>query len=347
MGMNSDLLFTNFFNVPKVLELVLTGGECLNTGTRMLELSRDLADYGDFESLYAAFERELDRILTLTFRRMDIASEEWARCRPRFLVSSQVDDCIARGRGILDGGARYEDYGSTPLGIPNASDTLYAIQRAVFAERFVSGAELLAALRANFVGHEGLRARLAALPKFGQGHAEADAMANRVTQATVAIYEKYENRLGGRVKPMVMTFRMAAITGAALGATADGRLAREPIAQGLTPQGRAMTQGLSTAILSANSLDLQRFSGGAATMWDLDPSLAKVEYVKQVLAAFMATGGQMFQGNMTDVDELRRAQENPDQYANLLVRVGGFSARFVGLSKGEQDDVIGRYRHTR
>jgi formate C-acetyltransferase len=108
-----------------------------------------------------------------------------------------------------------------------------------------------------------------------------------------------------------------------------------------------MTQGLSTAILSANSLDLQRFSGGAATMWDLDPSLAKVEYVKQVLAAFMATGGQMFQGNMTDVDELRRAQENPDQYANLLVRVGGFSARFVGLSKGEQDDVIGRYRHTR
>ncbi len=346
MAMNSDLLFTSFFNVPKVLELILTGGVCLNTGKRMLDLPCDLAGYADFASLYAAFERELGRILTLTFQRIDIASEEWARNRPRFLVSSQVDDCIARGRGILDGGARYEDYGSTPLGIPNAGDALYALEQAVFVEQFVTAPELLAALRADFVGYEALHRRLLALPKFGQGHGAADAMTNRVTQSACAVYEAYTNRLGGRVKPMIMTFRMAAVTGQALGASADGRRARTPITQGLTPQSTAMTKGLSTAILSANSLDLERFSGGAATMWDLDPSLAKVEYVKQVLAAFAATGGQMFQGNVTDVEELRRAQENPGQYANLLVRVGGFSARFVGLSRGEQDDVIARYRHT-
>jgi formate C-acetyltransferase len=346
MAMNSDLLFASFFNVPKVLELVLTGGECLNTGTRMLDLPQDLTGFADFEDLYAAFERELQRILTLTFERMDIASEEWARNRPRFLVSSQVDDCIARGRGILDGGARYEDYGSTPLGIPNAGDALYAIQQVVFGEGSATAAELLAALRADFAGHEALHRRLLAVPKFGQGHEAADAMTNRVTRSVCAAYEGYTNRHGGRVKPMIMTFRMAAVTGRALGASPDGRRAREPIAQGLTPQSRAMTKGLSTAILSANSLDLDRFSGGAATMWDLDPSLAKVEYVKQVLAAFAATGGQMFQGNMTDVDELRKAQEDPEAFQNLLVRVGGFSARFVALSKGEQDDVIGRYRHT-
>jgi len=129
-------------------------------------------------------------------------------------------------------------------------------------------------------------------------------------------------------------------------ATPDGRQAQTPITQGLTPQSHAMTHGLSTAILSANSLDLERFSGGAATMWDLDPSLAKVDHVRQILAAFAATGGQMFQGNMTDVDELRRAQQDPEKYTNLLVRVGGFSARFVALNQGEQDDVIGRYRHT-
>lgn len=346
MGMNSDLLFTGFFNIPKVLELVLTGGECLNTGRRILGLERDLTGYVDFASLYAAFERELARILTLTFRRMDVVGEEWARLRPRFLVSSQVDDCIVRGRGIHDGGARYEDYGSTPLGIPNAGDALYALERAVFEERFVTAADLLAALRADFVGHETLRKRLLALPKFGQGHGAADAMANRVTDSVCAIYEGYTNRLGGRVKPMIMTFRMAAPTGKALGASPDGRRARAPIAQGLTPQSQAMTRGLSTAMLSANSLDLERFSGGAATMWDLDPALAEVERVKQILAAFAATGGQMFQGNTTDVAELRRAQENPDQYANLLVRVGGFSARFVALSRGEQDDVIARFRHS-
>jgi formate C-acetyltransferase len=347
MAMNSDLLFTNFFNVPKVLELILTGGECLNTGRRILGLERDLTGYPDFASLYAAFARELARILALTFRRIDIAGEEWARLRPRFLVSSQVDDCIARGRGIHDGGARYEDYGSTPLGIPNAGDALYALEQAVFAERFVSAADLLAALRADFVGHEALQKRLLALPKFGQGHGAADGMTNRVTDTVCGIYEGYTNRLGGRVKPMIMTFRMAAPTGKALGASPDGRRARTPIAQGLTPQSQAMTRGLSTAMLSANSLALERFSGGAATMWDLDPALAEVERVKQILAAFAATGGQMFQGNTTDVVELRRAQEKPEQYANLLVRVGGFSARFVALSREEQDDVIARFRHAR
>jgi formate C-acetyltransferase len=209
-----------------------------------------------------------------------------------------VDDCIARGRGILDGGARYEDYGSTPLGIPNAADALQAIRQVLFEEKSVTADELLGALRADFVGYEALHRRLLAVPKFGQGHGSADAMTNRVTRSVCAAYEAFTNRHGGRVKPMIMTFRMAAVTGRALGASADGRRAREPIAQGLTPQSRAMTKGLSTAILSANSLDLDRFSGGAATMWDLDPSLAKVEYVKQVLSAFAATGGQMFQGNM-------------------------------------------------
>ena len=345
MGMNSDLLFTSFFNVPKILELVLTGGFCLNTGRRMLDLSCGLADYASFGDLYAAFERELQRVLLLTFRRVDIASEEWARNRPRFLVSSQVDDCIARGRGIHEGGARYEDYGSTPLGIPNSGDALFAIRRALFEERFVGAEELLAALRADFAGCEPLRRRLLALPKFGQGHAGADAMVARVTNSVCDAYDGFVNRHGGRMKPMIMTFRMAATTGRALGASADGRRARAPIAHGLTPQGQAMTRGLSTAILSANSLDLERFSGGAATMWDLDPSLAQVERVRQILASFAATGGQMFQGNMTDVGELRRAQEAPEQYPNLLVRVGGFSARFVALSRGEQDDVISRCRH--
>jgi trans-4-hydroxy-L-proline dehydratase len=346
MGMNSDLLFTNFFNVPKILELVLTGGTCLNTGRQMLDLSHGLAGYANFESLYGAFERELQRILTLTFQRMDIASEEWAQNRPRFLASSQIDDCIARGRGILDGGARYEDYGSTPLGIPNAGDALYTLQQAIFVERFVTAKELLAALQADFAGYEPLRRRLLALPKFGQGHTAADHMTDRVTDSACDAYDRFTNRHGGRVKPMIMTFRMASVTGRALGATPDGRQARTPITQGLTPQSHAMTHGLSTAILSANSLDLERFSGGAATMWDLDPSLAKVDRVRQILAAFAATGGQMFQGNVTDVAELRHAQEDPEKYANLLVRVGGFSARFVALSQGEQDDVIARYRHT-
>lgn len=345
-GMNGDLLFTGFFNTAKVLELVINGGVCLNTGRRLLPgWRRTLADFAGFEELYAAFAGELRRILEMTFRCMDIASEEYARLRPRFLVSSQVDDCIARGRGINAGGARYEDFGSTPLGIPNLGDSLFALRRAVYEERFVSADGLLEALRRDFQDEEPLRARLLALPKFGQGQADADVMTNRVLGSVCDAYDGYRNRFGRRIKPMIMTFMMAPVAGAALGATPDGRRARTPITQGLTPQSMAMTGGLTTAISSANSLDLRRFSGGASSMWDLDPDYASESTLKGVLKAFLNTGGQMYQGNTTDVATLVKAKATPGSYRHLMVRIGGFSGLFVACSPAVQDEIISRHRH--
>lgn len=345
-GQAGDLLFTGFFNTALVLELVLNGGRSLNTGALLLPSCRTtLADFASFEELYAAFAARLEETLRLSFRCMDIVSEEFARHRPRFLVSSQVEDCIARGRTINAGGARYEDYGSTPLGIPNLGDSLSALKAAVYDQHFVSAAELLAALRANFAGHEALQTRLRALPKFGQGDAAADAMAQRVAATVCACYHNYRNRFGRRIKPMVMTFMMAPVAGRGLGASPDGRAAGTPIAQGLTPQSHAMTRGLTTAMLSANSLPLELFAGGASSMWDLDPGTVDDACLTAVLQSFLATGGQMFQGNATAVAELRRARQEPDAHAHLLVRVGGFSARFVSLSPELQDEIINRLRH--
>ena len=345
-GMNGDLLFTGFFNTAKVLELVINGGVCLNTGTRLLPgWKRTLADFDSFEGLYSAFAGELDRILALTFRCMDIASEEYAARRPRFLVSSQVEDCITRGRGINDGGARYEDFGSTPLGIPNVGDALFAMREAIFEQRFVCAADLLAALRRDFAGDEQLHARLLALPKFGQGHAEADAMTNRVLRSVCGSYQTYRNRFGRSIKPMIMTFMMAPVAGRALGASADGRRAGKPITQGLTPQSMAMTGGLTTAIGSANSLELELFSGGASSMWDLAPEFATPELLNGIVRAFLATGGQMFQGNTTDVATLVKAQKQPEEYRHLMVRIGGYSGQFVSCAPEVQDEIISRRRH--
>lgn len=345
-GMNGDLLFCGFFNTPKILELVLNGGRCLNTGNQVLaHHTRTLAEFADFESLYAAFAAEVTRALHIVFRSMDIGSEEYARWRPRFLLSAQIEDCIARGRVINDGGARYEDYGSTPLGLPNLADSLYAIQRAVFDDAFVSAGDLLTALRANFQGHEALRARLLALPKFGQGHVGADGMVNRVVRTVCDAYDSYRNRFGRRIKPMVMSFVMGPIAGRALGAGADGRLAGTPIAQSLTPQNGAMTQGITTAVQSANAVDLHRFCAGVTSMWDMDPDCATAENLKSILKTFIETGGQMYQGNTTDVETLLKAKAAPEQYPHLMVRIGGFSGRFVACSPELQDEIIARRRH--
>jgi formate C-acetyltransferase len=346
-GMNGDLLFSGFINTPKILELVLNGGVCMRSGVTVLpDLARSLPDYARFEDLYSAMERELQRLCEATFRLMDITAATWGRLRPRFLVSAMVQDCIARGRGINAGGARYEDTGSTPLGLPNLADSLYALRRAVYdPDAFVDAHDLLAALRTNFAGAEPLRRRLLALPKYGQGCDDADAMMQRVVRTVGSLYEARTNALGGRMKLMIMTFVMAPIAGRALAATADGRLAGTPVAQGITPQNVALTKGLTVAITAHNRLDLHRFRGGASSMIDLDPAIATGPIVNGLLQAFLAGGGQMFQGNVTAVAELERALETPQDYPQLMVRVGGFSARFVTLDPELQREIIRRHRH--
>ena len=82
-------------------------------------------------------------------------------------------------------------------------------------------------------------------------------------------------------------------------------------------------------------------------MWDIDTDWASFETVKYILSAFFKSGGQMFQGNMTDVAELKKAEENPENYPRLIVRVGGFSANFLSLDKTVRAEVIGRMRHSK
>jgi formate C-acetyltransferase len=108
-----------------------------------------------------------------------------------------------------------------------------------------------------------------------------------------------------------------------------------------------MTQGLTAAIGSHTSLDLSVVSGGATTMWDMDPQWLSSERMEAILRTFMAGGGMIFQGNTTDVGELEDAMQHPDRHPGLIVRVGGYSARFTTLSRELQREIASRRRHGR
>jgi formate C-acetyltransferase len=295
--------------------------------------------------MYEAFERELERELKILFGRYDLYSEAMAEHRPLFLMSSMTADCLERGRELHDGGARYHHYGSSPLGIPNAADALYAVKQAVFDEAICSAEELFEAMRSNFEDREALRLRLRALPKYGRQHPDADAMMARVLASVCDVYESHRNRLGGRIKPVVLTFVWAPIAGGALGATADGQFAGTPVAHGLTPQNAGLSEGVTAAIGSCTSLPLSKVSGGASTMWDLDHQWGTPEVSEHLLTTFLDMGGHIFQGNTTDVEELIRAREDPRSHPHVLVRVGGYSARFVTLAPELQEEIITRHRH--
>jgi formate C-acetyltransferase len=108
-----------------------------------------------------------------------------------------------------------------------------------------------------------------------------------------------------------------------------------------------MRCGITAAINSCGKLRFDKFSGGATTMWDFDPSFVTEDLLKALLTTFFEKGGQIFQGNTTSVEELLEAQKHPEDYEHLMVRVGGYSARFTRLSPEVQGDIITRMRHTR
>ena len=346
-GMASDMNFTRTLNVDKTLELVLNGGEDLLTGEKAISHDRCLTDYTDFEGLYAALEAELARHYAEMMAALDVASECYAEWRPCFLLSSLVDDCLARGREQQDGGARYHDYGFSLLGMASAADSLHAIRRAVYDDGFVTAADLLSALRANYEGCEELRLRLARIPRYGSCDWGADAMADRVLSSACRLALATKNRFGGSLKPMAFNFVWTPGESACLGARADGQRAGARINHGITPQPVAMTEGITTAMNSCVSLDYQCAAGGVTTMWDVAPDLARFDIMKALLLRFLEGGGMIFQGNMTSVAELEDAVESPDRYPSLMVRVGGFSARFVTLSGELQREIITRHRHRR
>ena len=159
------------------------------------------------------------------------------------------------------------------------------------------------------------------------------------------MYLNYRTRWGGKGKPVILTFVYSPIAASILGAAADGRNSGKGVAQGVTPYSASMTKGITAAINSCGRMPFDKFAGGASTMWDFDRAWASEAVVEAILRTFIQKGGQIFQGNTSSVEELRKAQQTPEDYPNLIVRVGGYSARFVTLQKNLQDDIIDRIRH--
>ena len=346
-GKNSDLLYVGWHNIPKMLELMITGGECLRTGKKInsFKATKGLWSYSSFDEFYKDFLSEAHRLIGIYVEEQDIFSEIVQTKRPAYLMSSMVDNCFDRGRTIHAGGAKYHEYGITPLGLPNVADGLYAIKKAVFEDEICTARQLVEALKADFVGHEKLQARLKGIAKYGMDDACADEMMRKLASDFSDLYLGRSARHGGRVKPIILTFIYAPAAASILGATPDGRNMGSMVAHGVTPQSCAMKQGITAAINSCGKLCFEKFSGGASTMWDFDSKWVSEPIIKAVLKTALDKNIQIIQGNTTSVEDLRDAKIHPENYEHLMVRVGGYSARFTRLSPELQDEIISRYRH--
>lgn len=344
---NSDLLLCGWHNMPKFVEFAVTGNEDLANGKTYDSVHfKGLINCTDFEDFYTDCMAEHKRILHMYFDCIDMLGKHSAEISPNYYCSSLLNDCMLRGRNMYDGGTRYNDYGTSPVGVGSAINGLFAVKKAVFDNKICTAEELVAAMKANFKGYEVLQARLQAIAKYGQDDAEADEFAARYLNDLCEIYETWENRLGDVVKPVVFTFVWANKCGAHLGATPDGMPANTAVSHGTTPSSSGMRKGATAAIASNCKMPMKRFTGGGSSMWDFDQSWINPQLMEGFLSTFIDMGGQMFQGNtQLDASVLLEAQANPEAHQDLVVRVGGFSAHFVDLTRDVQNDVINRCRH--
>ncbi len=330
-GRNSDMNLMACSNVAKCFELALHAAPAA----------------AGFEELWERFTAAIVEEFLFIARLGVITSEEMARWRPTPLLSTLVDDCLERGRDQQAGGARYDDYGVALLGVSTVADQFYALQKTLFApEPPFSMAELLAALEDDFKHAPAMMAKLRAVPKFGCGDPEADAMCDRVMELICRTAVATKTRFGGCLRPMIFNFTWTPGASGELKARADGAHAGEYIGHGMTPAPIALHRSdFTTAMNSCLSLDLNPVTGGATTMWDFDAEWATPQLLEAVLTRFFAAGGMIFQGNMSDAKQLELALEHPENYPPVIVRVGGFSSFFHLLDRKLREEIVRRKRH--
>lgn len=303
--------------------------------------------YGSVEELIAAYERAVAAVAALGAERFRALAAFVARRWPNPLVSSLLDDCRARGRDRLDGGPRYHSCICELLGWANVSDSLVAIDELVFRRRVTTLAELVAAARADWAGHAELHRQVLDCPKYGNGDPRADGLARRVIESAIETVCA-QRRAGEHAEflPSLHTHGSHVGRGAKCPVSLDGRRYGGALNKQLGPSVWAATAGPTGAIASAARMPCSRLTGGQALDLAVPPSIlddaAGRERFRALLRTFFAQGGGQVQVNCVDSATLRAAQETPEEYSNLLIRIGGHSDRFVNLDRPLQDDLIAR-----
>ncbi|MEN0617536.1 formate C-acetyltransferase [Klebsiella indica] len=280
----------------------------------------------------------------------DIGHRDWA---PVPLLSSFIEDCVQHGKDITEGGARYNFSGVQGIGIANLSDSLHALKGMVFEQKRLSFAELMAVLKANFQTPEGeqIRARLInRFEKYGNDIDEVDNISADLLRFYCKEVERYQNPRGGHFTPGSYTVSAHVPLGSVVGATPDGRLAGEQLADGgLSPMVGQDAQGPTAVLKSVSKLDNYLLSNGTLLNVKFTPATlagdSGLNKLADFLQAFTRLKLQHIQFNVVNADTLREAQRRPQDFAGLVVRVAGYSAFFVELSQEIQDDIIRRTAH--
>lgn len=309
--------------------------------------------FATFDELIDATEKVIDRYVELMVRGCNTCDEAHAATSPTPLLSCLINDCMENGQDLTAGGARYNPSGVQGVGTANLADSLEVIRQAVFEEQLLTLPQLVAMLDRDWAGEgdEVWRQRfINRYPKYGNDVDQVDELGARLLSHYGHEVAGYTNPRGGHFQPGSYTVSAHIPLGEACGATPDGRHAHEQLADGgLSPMVGRDTNGPTASLRSVSKLDNALDSNGSLLNVKFSPATLAGEEGLAKMAAYLKAFSrykiQHIQFNVVDRATLLDAQKHPENHKDLVVRVAGYSAMFVELARGIQDDIINRSEH--
>jgi trans-4-hydroxy-L-proline dehydratase len=342
-------ILTGYFNLVKVFEITLNNGVDPRTGKKLGLETGDANKFKNYEELLDAFKKQLHHFIEIKIRGNNVIEKLYADLMPSPFLSIMTDDCIKSGKDYNAGGARYNSNYIQGVGIGTLTDSFASIKKHVFENKTYAMSEFLGALKNNFEGSDRMRQLIMNnTPKYGNDDDYADDIMKE-------LFDAYYNEVNGRKTVKGGTYRIDMLPttchvyfGSVTGATPDGRKSGQPQSEGISPVQGSDIYGPTAVIKSAGKMDHIR-TGGTLLNIKFTPDLVQneegIDRLSQLVRSYFKLDGHHIQFNIVSADTLRRAQKNPEQNKDLIVRVAGYSDYFCDLTEALQEEIITRTEH--
>ena len=336
---------SHFFNLAKVMEITIhyTDERCNELGLEFLPKRMD--DAQNFEEVYAAIMGNTLSILQDYLQDMSENGGRKALCAPAPAHSACCFDCLKKRKDYAAGGQRYNPHAVALSFFATYLDSLLALRDLCFERKICSVRKFLDAVRNNWRGAETLRQQVLKAPHWGDGREETISLARRITDDLLKKVESIKNCYGEGYQLGIWIYREIMRWGKTTLATPDGRYNADELSQSLNPSHFRNHEPLTTVLNCISRIDLTRFAGNSVTNLCIERENFNSDTVEALIRSFAALNLQLLQLNCMSSKDLEDAQKHPEKYPNLIVRICGFSAKFVSLCPEWQEEIIQRRKY--
>jgi len=339
------------FIVPKVLDITMHNGILRETGERIGPETGEMKDFKTFEDFYEAFKKQLYHFMSMYNEEHNILIRVTRIVNPDVVHSAFAHDGIKSGKDISERKMFYENASMlNPVGMVCVANSMAAIKDLVFDKKLFTMEELYKAIEANWEGCEHIRKLCLEAPKYGNNIDMVDNILADLYKFWVDSCNSFTSVYGVPPRPTGISITAHAPGGSYTCATPDGRRAGDTLPDGaLSPAQGTDKNGPTAMLSSALKVNQDPFNAMLLNM-KIHPSALKTDEDLMKLAALVKTyllnGGKHIQFNVIDNEVLKKAQEKPEEYSDLIVRVAGYITYFTLLTKPVQDEIIARTAHT-